>query len=274
MARDRHAAYYRDLALAAGTGLWGPTQADWLDRLQLEGDNLRLALQRMLASQEFDSFARVSFALWPFWWIRGFHGDGLRWVDKALEHGTAASTGDHAKLLFTAGSLLIAAGRNQEVAARLDESIRLARAAGDQQTLSWALTQRGFAAVFTGRPDLASPLLDQACTASREHGSDPYASALAVIGKAHTSIALGQADAAHRLLAQAEQEIRDLGAQWILAVALNTRGRAALVQDDPLAAEIPLREAAAILGRLRSCSSSATAAGPPQWGNSVRTSSP
>jgi len=28
----------------------------------------------MLASQEFESFARVSFALWPFWWIRGFHG--------------------------------------------------------------------------------------------------------------------------------------------------------------------------------------------------------
>lgn len=92
-------------------------------------------------------------------------------MDKALEHGTTASTGDHAKLLFTAGSLLIAAGRNQEVAARLDESIRLARAAGDQQTLSWALTQRGFATVSTGRPDLASPMLDQACTASREHGA-------------------------------------------------------------------------------------------------------
>src|SRR6185437_15852970 len=108
-----------------------------------------------------------------FWWIRGFHGESLRWVDEALEHGTAASASDHAKLLFTAGSLLIAAGRNQEVAARLDESIRLARAAGDQQTLGWALTQRGFAAVFTGRPDLAIPILDQACTASLEDGSDP-----------------------------------------------------------------------------------------------------
>ena len=48
-----------------------------------------------------------------------------------------------------------------------------------------------------------------------------------------------------------EPEIRALGAQWILAVALNTRGRAALVQDDPEEAETPLREAAAILGRLR-----------------------
>jgi ATP/maltotriose-dependent transcriptional regulator MalT len=63
-------------------------------------------------------------------------------------------------------------------------------------------------------------------------------------------IALGQADAANRLLAEVEQESRALGAQWILAVALNTRGRAALVQDDPEEAETPLREAAAILGGL------------------------
>lgn len=250
VARDRHAAYYCDLALTAGTELWGPTQAGWLDRLQLEGDNLRLALQRMLANQEVDRFARVSFALWPFWWIRGYHGEGLRWVDKALDHGSAASTCSHAKLLFTAGSLLIAGGRNKEVVAQLDQSIRLAHEAGDQQTLSWALTQRGFAAVFTGRPDLASPILDQACTASREDGGDPYAGALAVIGKAHTMIALMQMDAANRLLTQVEREMRDLGAHWILAVALNTRGRAALIQDDPEEAEIPLREATAILGRL------------------------
>jgi hypothetical protein len=34
-------------------------------------------------------------------------------------------------------------------------------------------------------------------------------------------------------------------------VALNTRGRTALLQDDPDQAEIPLRESAAILGRLK-----------------------
>jgi len=249
-ARDRHTAYYQDLALTAGTELWGPAQAGWLDRLQLEVDNLRLALQRMLASQDLDSFARVSFALWPFWWIRGYHGESVRWVNKALERRSAASTSGYARLLFTAASLLVAGGRNQEVTAQLDQSIRLAREAEDQQTLSWALSHRGFIAVFTGRPDLAAPILDEARTVSRQQGGDPYAGAHAVIGKAHTLIALGQPDVANLLLAQVEQEIRDLGAQWILAVALNTRGRAALTQDHPEEAEIPLREAAAILGRL------------------------
>jgi predicted ATPase/DNA-binding XRE family transcriptional regulator len=250
VARDRHAAYYRDLALAAGAELWGPAQAGWLDRLQLERDNLRLALQRLLDKREFETFAHISFALWPFWWIRGYHGEALRWVTTALERGSKISTGGHARLLFTAGSLLAAAGRNQEVAAQLDESIRLARDAGDHRTLSWALTQRGFVAVFTGQFDLAGLILDQAYTAGHEHG-DPYATAMAAIGKAHTAIALGQIDAAERLLTDIELQTRKLGARWILAVALNTRGRAALMQGDPEHAEVPLREAAAILGRLQ-----------------------
>jgi predicted ATPase/transcriptional regulator with XRE-family HTH domain len=251
VARDRHAAYYGDLAVAAGGQLWGPAQAGWLDRLQLEHDNLRLALQRLLDSREFESFAHLSFALWPFWWIRGYHAEALRWVDRALAHKSSVSTCGRARLLFTSGSLLPAAGRSQEVAAQLDESIRLAREAEDWQTLSWALTQRGFVAVFMGRPDLATPVLDQARLVSRKPGGDLYAGALAAIGKAHTAIALGQADEADRLLSELEPQIRELGAQWILAVALNTRARAALIERGPARAEIPLREAAAILGRLQ-----------------------
>ena len=181
-ARDRHAACYRDLALEAGAGLWGPAQPGWLDRLQLDHDNLRLALQRLLDKRELETFARISFALWPFWWIRGYHAEALRWVTTALEHGSEISTSSHARLLFTAGSLLVAAGRNQEVAAQLDQSIRLAHQAGDHHTLSWALTQRGFVAVFTGQPDLAGPILDRVCTPGHEHG-DPYATAMAAIGK-------------------------------------------------------------------------------------------
>ena len=41
---DRHAAYYRDLALAAGADLWGPAQLDWLDRLHIEHDNVHVDL--------------------------------------------------------------------------------------------------------------------------------------------------------------------------------------------------------------------------------------
>lgn len=53
------------------------------------------------------------------------------------------------------------------------------------------------------------------------------------------------------VLDPAERELRRLGARWILAVALNTHGRAALVAGDHIAAAVPLRESAEILGGLR-----------------------
>jgi tetratricopeptide (TPR) repeat protein len=249
-ARDRHAACYRDLALAAGVQSWGPAQAGWLDRLEREKDNMRLAVQRLLDNRELQSLASVAFALWPFWWIRGHHAEALGWVDLALENRSGTSGRDRARLLFVAGSLRIAAGRNADVATQLDESIRLARDAADQHTLACALTQRGFAAVSMGQPDLAGRVLDEADAVSRSQG-DPYVEAIAAVARAHTLIAAGQARAADELLASREQETRSLGAEWILAVTLNTRGRAELLEGDAAGAEARLREAAAICGRLR-----------------------
>jgi hypothetical protein len=101
-----------------------------------------------------------------------------------------------------------------------------------------------------GQPHAAVATLDQASALAGRHG-EPHAAAMAAIGKAHALIALGQADAAEVLLVAAELEIRELGAQWLLAVTLNTRGRVAFTDGDPARAEELLRESAGILGRLQ-----------------------
>ncbi len=70
--RDRHAAHYLELAQGARRGMLGPTQPEWLDRLDLEHDNLQLALRRRLQQGDVEAIAAACSALWTFWWIRGY----------------------------------------------------------------------------------------------------------------------------------------------------------------------------------------------------------
>ncbi len=88
--RRRHAAYFLAMAEVAEPHLQGAEQRSWLDRLELDHDNLRAALQWTLGSGEADMALRLSAALGEFWWPRGFISEGRRWLEGALElPGTA-----------------------------------------------------------------------------------------------------------------------------------------------------------------------------------------
>jgi predicted ATPase len=49
---ERHVAYFFDLIASAGEGMRGPTQDEWLARLDVELGNVRSAMEHMLRSGE------------------------------------------------------------------------------------------------------------------------------------------------------------------------------------------------------------------------------
>src|SRR5207302_3409029 len=101
--RDRHADHYRDLALAAGSELWGRAQSRWLDRLDLEHDNLRVARARFLENERGEELAGMCFAVCPFWMMRGHLLEGETWTAEALRRHEPASPLARARLLFAVG---------------------------------------------------------------------------------------------------------------------------------------------------------------------------
>ena len=102
--RQAHAAFYLALAERAEPELTGPEQTHWLDRLEIEHDNLRAALAWAIAARPGHGLVRLAGALWRFWWMRGHYREGRAWLEAALEQD-AGSEAERAKALYGAGSL-------------------------------------------------------------------------------------------------------------------------------------------------------------------------
>ncbi len=81
--RDRHLDYFLRLAEEAEPQLRRGEQVAWLDRLEGELDNVRLALEWSLAARVDDGLRLAGALLW-FWHIRGHRNEGIDWVKQLV----------------------------------------------------------------------------------------------------------------------------------------------------------------------------------------------
>ena len=88
-ARRRHAVFFLELAERASAELWGPSQGELLERLDRDHDNLRSAISWALQTDETEIAGRMCWALWLFWWIRGYHREGRGLSEAALDRDLA-----------------------------------------------------------------------------------------------------------------------------------------------------------------------------------------
>jgi predicted ATPase/class 3 adenylate cyclase/Tfp pilus assembly protein PilF len=89
--KRRHAEYFLALAEEADPELKGPDQLEWLQRLEIEHDNMRAALRWALGQEKVELGLRLGGALWLFWSVIGHYSEGRRWLEEALEAGRRGS---------------------------------------------------------------------------------------------------------------------------------------------------------------------------------------
>ncbi len=87
LVRERHAAYFRGLAESAETGLHGPGQMRWLERLERDYENLQVALRWHFDNQRFSEAMRICVALEWFWYRYAHFSDAKKWLRLSLESG-------------------------------------------------------------------------------------------------------------------------------------------------------------------------------------------
>jgi predicted ATPase/DNA-binding XRE family transcriptional regulator len=169
--RRRHAEYYLALAEQAESEFKGSRQVAWLNRLEEEHGNLRAALSWALERGKTEAGLRFAGALGEFWWLRGHLSEGQRWLQAVLEQGVETQEASvRARALTQATTIAWGQGDFERAIALGEESLALARDAGDTSSIATALYTVGRAAFFDDRLERAAALVEEAATLQRTLG--------------------------------------------------------------------------------------------------------
>ncbi len=162
----------------------GSGQAEWLDRLEADHDNLRTALEGALAQKDAPLAVKLAGALWRFWEVRGYLSEGRGFLKQALAVGNDAASSARAKALDGAGRLSWRQGDFQDAKQLFAESLGLWRTAGDKAGEANSLHGSARAAVNLGDYASAQTSCEESLEIQRQlHDKQGIATAINTLGE-------------------------------------------------------------------------------------------
>lgn len=149
--RARHLAWLIELADRAESGMIGPDQALWLDRLDAETDNIRAGLTWAMKHAPHDGLHLAS-TLWRYWATRGLLTEGHSWICRFLEHPGRADDADRASAFRNLGNLCIDLGDFDAAEEAYQRALEGWEALGDARGIANTLNGLGLVAWYRGDP--------------------------------------------------------------------------------------------------------------------------
>ena len=177
--QKRHRSWYLDLAERAEAGIEGPADTVWLNRLEVEHDNLRAAMGWSTTEKD-DSETRLRLAAtlnW-FWECHTHWSEGRRWLETALAASRSFKSSARVKALWGCGNLAWMQGDYAKALALCDESLALGRELEDQPGIARALMWRGLVAMRQEDFEAATALFEESLELSRKLGDKWFAAAV------------------------------------------------------------------------------------------------
>ena len=243
--RRRHAEHFVELATAAEDELEGENQAEWLERLEQELDNLRAALDWCFTSGRVEDGLRSAAALHRFWRGRGHVSEGRRWLSLGLSPGDHVSPLVRARALWTAAHQADAQSDWDAAIPLLEEALALFRECGQGREASFTLSELGFIALVQGDPQRAEQLCEEALALARELG-DTRAMSAALNNLGEVRSATGDHERALACHEEAVTLRRQLGNPELVSASTYTLGVAAFWSGDLARARAAIAESLSV----------------------------
>ena len=99
----RHLAFFRAFAEQARSQSDGPAASAWFDRIEIDLDNLRAAIERAEAGGDIESALAIAAALGPFWLQRNHSAEGQRILVGLVDGAAPSDEPEFAMAAATAG---------------------------------------------------------------------------------------------------------------------------------------------------------------------------
>jgi predicted ATPase len=235
--KERHLAYYLNFAQEADAQIKSIDQEIWANRLELEYNNLRTALEwcsKATQKAVIERGLELASSLRRFWFLRGYIQEGYQWLSSLMAHTNTLPEGVEPtlriKALNTLSFLASQQGENKEAMLLCNQSVALARQIGYEVGLASAL---GTLAIIAYNLANFSEALKygEECLAIRRKLEDKAGIAdvlntLALVARQTNNYKLAQ-----DLYAEALSLFEALGDQHSISITLNGLGELERVQN-------------------------------------------
>ncbi len=231
-ARIAHRDHYLALAEAAAPQLVAHDQAQWLDRLDLELGNLRVAIAFSLTQANPAPGLRLAASLRRFWKVRGHATEAVDALRALLELPAALGASlPRAQALACAAHLLEQAGSYAAAEAYCDEALAIARDADDEYLIADLLEILGYVLLRQGQHGAGLPLIEEALDLARRL-QDPHLTGRLVSTQSYARDLAGDHAGAARDLAESLRLFRQAGDQVQVGTELGNLGNTELSTGD------------------------------------------
>jgi predicted ATPase/DNA-binding SARP family transcriptional activator len=243
--RQRHAMFFLELAERAEPELSGTEQVAWLDRLESELGNLRVALGWFKESVQGLDLLRLAGSLWRFCYLRGHYEEGRRWLEGALATGDSAPSPARAKAYLGAGAMTFRRCEYERGREQLEEAVAIYRTLGDDRGVASASHMLGSIAGERGDYARSEALHEESLAIWRRLG-DEAGEAQALNYLSYVAWLQEKHERAKELGEETLARFRRLGDNEIIAWALINLGSSALYAGDHPRARTLLGESLAL----------------------------
>ena len=229
-AAHRHVDYFVALAEQAEPELRRADQQEWLERLELDHDNMRSALHWSMRHRP-DQAMRLGAALWYFWYVHGHFTEGRGCLEECLNLQDAPATANRersirARVLNGAGGLASIQGDSAASRSFHRQALAIRRELGDLRGVAGSLNNLGGEALAQGELELARSLLEESLAIMRQV-DEPWGAGLALLNLGVTARLQCDFARAQSLLEESLAIMRRLGDRWGMALSLNIQGEVA-----------------------------------------------